>query len=296
MTKIAEPPVLQDAPLLAGELQRMNERSCVEGIPAELVREQLARILRSSFFVQSTRLSRFISFVVESTLSGEGSILKEYVIGTEVYDRRPPYQPSQDSIVRSEARRLRNKLKEYYDADGKRDALFIYFRTGSYAPVFRLNEVRGERVNRSKSSVAQNCVSIAITALVDISDDKVASQCARAITEELMHQWMQVDGIRVAAPLQLAQAVSEDFDIASIARKFGVQVVFEGTAARDRDTLRVILRAVGGDGFQMCSKRFQATLDGHSVYEIAEEIAGEIIQSMLPDALVLSTNSRVNCG
>ena len=29
----------------------------------------------------------------------------------EVYDRKPPYHPSQDSIVRTEARRLRTKLK-----------------------------------------------------------------------------------------------------------------------------------------------------------------------------------------
>ncbi len=54
------------------------------------------------------------------TLSPEiRTVLKEYVIGTEVYDRKPPYHPSQDSIVRTEARRLRAKLKEYYESEGK---------------------------------------------------------------------------------------------------------------------------------------------------------------------------------
>jgi hypothetical protein len=33
-------------------------------------------------------------------------MLKEYLIGTEVYDRKPPYHPNTDSIVRSKARRL----------------------------------------------------------------------------------------------------------------------------------------------------------------------------------------------
>ena len=43
----------------------------------------------------------------------------------------------QDSIVRTEARRLRKKLKEYYEHEGKDDPVLIYFRLGSYAPVFR---------------------------------------------------------------------------------------------------------------------------------------------------------------
>ena len=47
--------------------------------------------------------------------------LKEYLIGTEVYERNSSYHPSEDSIVRSEARRLRSKLKEYYDSVGKDD-------------------------------------------------------------------------------------------------------------------------------------------------------------------------------
>jgi len=105
-----------------------------------MVREQLARILQSPMFVQSNRLGRFPRFVVGAALRSEASVLKECVIGTEVYDRRPPYHPSQDSIVRTEARRLRSKLKEYYESEGKADPMFIYFRTGSYIPVFRLRE------------------------------------------------------------------------------------------------------------------------------------------------------------
>jgi hypothetical protein len=50
---------------------------------------------------------------------------------------RPPYRPRQDSIVRIEARRLRSKLQEYYEGEGKGDPIFIYFRPGSYVPVFR---------------------------------------------------------------------------------------------------------------------------------------------------------------
>jgi hypothetical protein len=106
-------------------------------IDQQAIREELERVLESPIFEQSDRLARFLRFTVEVTLAGEGATLKEYLIGTEVYDRKPPYHPSVDSIVRSEARRLRNKLRQYYESAGKNDPVFIYYRTGSYVPAFR---------------------------------------------------------------------------------------------------------------------------------------------------------------
>jgi hypothetical protein len=103
----------------------------------QVIREELARVLESPIFAQSERLARFLRFTVETTLAGEGATLKEYLIGTEVYDRKPPYHPSVDSIVRSEARRLRGKLRQYYESAGTNDPVFIYYRTGSYVPAFR---------------------------------------------------------------------------------------------------------------------------------------------------------------
>ncbi|MEA3006201.1 MAG: hypothetical protein QOI94_1470, partial [Acidobacteriaceae bacterium] len=104
------------------------------------VRAELERLLQSPLFLQSDRLARFLRFAIENALAGNAEVLKEYVIGTEVYDRKPPYHPSQDSIVRTEARRLRAKLKEYYESEGKNNPVFIYFRPGAYVPLFRKNE------------------------------------------------------------------------------------------------------------------------------------------------------------
>jgi hypothetical protein len=76
------------------------------------VRCQLDRLLASSVFANAGRMSRFLKFVVEQTLAGEGERLKEYVIGVEVFDRDASYDPRLDSIVRVEAARLRSKLAE----------------------------------------------------------------------------------------------------------------------------------------------------------------------------------------
>jgi hypothetical protein len=106
-------------------------------VSEKAIRQELALLLQSPIFAQSEKLVRFLRFTIEYALCGKQDELKEYVIGSEVYDRKPPYHPNQDSIVRTEARRLRSKLKEYYEGVGKNDPILIYFRLGSYVPVFR---------------------------------------------------------------------------------------------------------------------------------------------------------------
>jgi hypothetical protein len=123
-----------------------------ENFSEQEVRAELDRLLQSAPFLQSERLARFLRFAIENALAGNADVLKEYVIGTEVYDRKPPYHPSQDSIVRTEARRLRSKLKQYYESEGKQNPIFIYFRPGTYVPLFRRNAVYAGSTDNGFSS------------------------------------------------------------------------------------------------------------------------------------------------
>ena len=84
----------------------------------EEVRAQLERLLASEALATSSRLRRFLSFIVERTLDGEGQKLKEYAVGIEVFDRDDQYNPRIDSIVRVEAGRLRARLDEYLQSGG----------------------------------------------------------------------------------------------------------------------------------------------------------------------------------
>ena len=109
----------------------------------EDVRAQLARILASQVFVSSQRLCRFLRFVVERTLENDLDRLKEFTVALEVFDRNENYDPNIDSIVRVEARRLRSKLKTYYEGEGRKDRILIGLRPGSYVPLFRLLQPEG---------------------------------------------------------------------------------------------------------------------------------------------------------
>ncbi len=70
-------------------------------------------------------MSRFLRFLVTRHLDGRDDELKESVIAVEVFGRRPDYDPKADSIVRTEAGRLRARLVEYYAAQGSSDSVVI---------------------------------------------------------------------------------------------------------------------------------------------------------------------------
>ena len=82
-------------------------------------RLQLNRILASRTFHQGDRLKRFISFIVEETISGRGTHLKEFLVGMEVFGKDSRFDPRTDPIVRVQARRLRARLTRYYTEEGQ---------------------------------------------------------------------------------------------------------------------------------------------------------------------------------
>lgn len=106
-------------------------------IPRDEIEASLDRITASRHFAQSPRLCRFLRFTVETALEDRAGELKERTIGVAVYLRPLAYEPRKDSIVRSEAHRLRNRLSAYYGQEGSADPIVIDYPKGSYVPVLR---------------------------------------------------------------------------------------------------------------------------------------------------------------
>jgi Protein kinase domain len=106
-------------------------------IPNKVIYQQVSHILASQAFRKSIRLRRLLEFIVDTTVKGEATSLKEWVIGTDVYNRGPDFDPRLDPIVRTEIRRLRRKLGEYFETEGREDPILIEVPKGSYIPSFR---------------------------------------------------------------------------------------------------------------------------------------------------------------
>jgi TolB-like protein len=263
-------------------------------IPEQEVRSELDRLLRSPVFLQSDRLGRFLRFAIENALSGKSELLKEYVIGTEVYDRKSSYQPSQDSIVRSEARRLRAKLKEYYESEGRHNPVFIYFRPGTYVPLFRRNESvaghsstvfsSGDNLLVGDNLLAKGAgVAVAVLPFLDLSNQPHSAHYARGITDEITHDLAHTDGIRVIAGASLPQGFDVPYDIPALSRKLAVNNIIEGTVREDRNRLRITIRVLGADGFQVSSHRFETEANLESQPRVLEQIATAFISRARPE-------------
>jgi hypothetical protein len=111
----------------------------VRGSPIQndIAYQQVSRIIASRAFKKSIRLKRLLEFIVDATIRGETASLKEWVIGTDVYSRGKDFDPRLDPIVRTEIRRLRRKLREYFETEGRGDAFVIVIPKGSYIPCFQ---------------------------------------------------------------------------------------------------------------------------------------------------------------
>jgi Tol biopolymer transport system component len=106
--------------------------------PEAAVRAELERILASEVFSRSQQLRRFLSFIVEQRLAREGHALKESVLAHELYGKGTGFDGGTDPVVRVDARRLRDKLREYYER--RSDPIVISLPKGSYVPMFEVND------------------------------------------------------------------------------------------------------------------------------------------------------------
>jgi Tol biopolymer transport system component len=103
--------------------------------PAQ-VRAQLERILASASFAEAGRAKTFLRFIVSLALEGRASEIKEFLIAVEVLGRNSSFDSKSDPIVRVEARRLRDRLRSYYEDEGRSDPVLISLPKGGYVPEF----------------------------------------------------------------------------------------------------------------------------------------------------------------
>ena len=151
------------------------------------IRRQMDRIIHSGPFHQSHRRQRFLEYLVNETLAGRSDRLKGYNIALEVFERPETFDPIVHPLVRIEAARLREKLREYYDADGKGDPIRIDLPKGSYTPhiEFRQSGTSGALPDGPDGPLAVTkdrspSLAKAPAAIVDDVDDQASPAPARS--------------------------------------------------------------------------------------------------------------------
>jgi hypothetical protein len=99
--------------------------------------EELDRIEASRHFRGSTRGKQFLTYVVQNVLEGRTEMLKERVIGTELFGKPADYATGEEPVVRVQAGEVRRRLHEYYLSQPTDARVLIELPTGSYTPTFQ---------------------------------------------------------------------------------------------------------------------------------------------------------------
>ena len=108
----------------------------------------------------------FLLHVCECAIAGHSHEIHEQQIGSSVFGRKPDYNPSEDNIVRVEARNLRKRLEEYFEHEGACEPVVITVPKGGYVPVFEPRpEVTAPPAVRSRSRFSP-WVLVALPAIV----------------------------------------------------------------------------------------------------------------------------------
>jgi hypothetical protein len=94
------------------------------------------RIINSPHFVRSGRLRDFLLYVCRCALDGRLDEISEQRIGERVFERASDYNPTEDNIVRSQARLLRRKLDAYFASEGEHEPIVLKIPKGHYSPEF----------------------------------------------------------------------------------------------------------------------------------------------------------------
>jgi TolB-like protein/Flp pilus assembly protein TadD len=263
------------------------ELKSVPPISHDAVRAELERVLSSQAFSGSERLSQFLRFVVEQSISGQADALKEWLLGVRVFGRNDSFDPRIDAIVRVEAGRLRAKLAHYYLTEGHNDPVLIEVHKGTYAPVFQARSpiapvapapVQGTEPTTHHER-KDGLTSIVVLPFINLSADPNNEYFSDGLTEEVIAGLTRIPGLRVIARSTAFRYKGQAQDIRGVGLELNVSAALEGSVRRIGDRLRISAHLIDTrDCFHLWSHTYEREMK--DIFAIQQEIA-EAISGMV---------------
>ena len=249
------------------------------GVSADVIRAHLSAILTSAVFSKADRISRFLRYTVEESLGGRASRISEYSIGVEVYGRPATFDARLDSIVRVEAGRLRSKLREYYETEGKSSPIRIEFPKGGYTPVFKEGAAGSPPEPRVSAPDPRSLRALAVLPFADLSPQRDQEYLGDGIAEELMFALSRLREIRVASQTSIFAFKGKPHDIREIGKMLGVDAVVEGSVRKSDIRLRISAQMIDvSTGFRIWSNVYDRDLS--DVFAIQQDIARSVVEAL----------------
>ena len=257
--------------------------SCWSESDQKAIREQLVRILNSGPFHQSQRRQRFLEYLVNETLAGRGERLKGYNVALEVFDRPETFDPTIDPLVRIEAARLREKLREYYGTDGQGDPIRIDLPKGTYTPQIEFRHEGAPPIARRRAPPTQEVSStvpaVAVLPFDDLSADQNLGYLGDGVAEDIITALSRFPDLVVVARSSSFAYKGKAVDIRQVGKELGVDYVVEGSVRKDGDKLRIVSQLIDTkNGEHLWAERFDRS--GTNPWALQDEVTGMIVSAM----------------
>src|SRR5205823_2435530 len=145
----------------------------------------------------------------------------------DVFGRKESFDPRLDPIVRVEASRLRSKMKQYMETEGRHDPLVIMIPKGHYVPTIITSDSGMDRLSELQS---MSCASsVALLPFLNLGADLDSQLLCDSLTEELIDMLTDVAGIRVAPRVSMLRLQDRYTDVRRIGKLLGVGTLLEGS-------------------------------------------------------------------
>ena len=245
----------------------------------------LEKILASPVFAHAERQQRFLRYAVTHTLAGNNDRLKGYTIGVEVFDREQDFDPAVDAIVRVEAARLRAKLREYYESDGRHDAVRLSLPKGSYAVRVGFESISGAEKHAAGPDAretrpaaiqpVEDRPSVAVLPFANLSPDPAHAFFADGITEDLSTEISRVSGLFVISRHSTFAYKGTVKRAQEIAAELGVRYLVEGSVQRAGRQARINVQLSDAvTGAQVWAERYDRDLE--DIFAVQDDITRSV--------------------
>src|ERR1700676_2630764 len=127
-------------------------------LEVDAARAQVERIFQSKTFRSSDVLRHLLSYLVDASLAGTADDLKEYTVAVDALGKPSSYDPRQESAVRMQVGRLRQKLAEYYRTEGIDDPVLLDLPKGGFTVVFEPRKAPFEQIILEEPPIAEPAI------------------------------------------------------------------------------------------------------------------------------------------
>jgi hypothetical protein len=103
-------------------------------------RDALERLMGNPAIKLTGPQRRLLTYLGHKSLEGQAEPLKEYVVGVEAFGKPSDYNPQEDSSVRVQAGRLRQRLDEYFEHEGRDEPVVVRLEKGCFRIAFERRE------------------------------------------------------------------------------------------------------------------------------------------------------------